>query len=126
MLSGHKRTIHGKIGFMTMPVVEHEEPRMAEVVRIVTDFRAEFREAMNTVVRKDVYQANLDALKSELAAARGDLIRQDLELRRELTRLDSELQQDRQERRNLRTGLIVATFAAGLSMLGTIIQAVMK
>jgi hypothetical protein len=111
---------------MTMPVVEHEEPRMAEVVRIVTDFRAEFREAMNTVVRKDVYQANLDALKSELAAARGDLIRQDLELRRELTRLDSELQQDRQERRNLRTGLIVATFAAGLSMLGTIIQAVMK
>lgn len=126
MLSGHKRTIRGKIGFMTMPVVEHEEPRMAEVVRIVTDFRAEFREAMNTVVRKDVYQANLDALKSELAAARGDLIRQDLELRRELTRLDSELQQDRQERRNLRTGLIVATFAAGLSMLGTIIQAVMK
>jgi len=105
-----------------MPGVDYEEPRMAEVVRIVTDFRAEFREAMNTVVRKDVYMANMDTLRAEMAIIKAENARLDAELRQD--RL--ERSRDLTERRNLRTGLILAASGAGFSMIGTAILAVMK
>lgn len=90
--------------------VDQDSPRLGEILRSLQDFRSEWRAAMEGLVRKDVYAADGRTFETRLEAANA-----------ENKRLAAELQTDRAQRQNLRTGLIVTGVAAFLSILGNII-----
>jgi hypothetical protein len=48
---------------MSQPGLEQEAPRGAEIYRTIQDFRSEFREAMKSVVRQDVYAAHMATMQ---------------------------------------------------------------
>ena len=51
---------------MTMPPGGYdsdETPRLAEIARVLNDFRSEFRESVRDLVRRDVYEAQRDGLQ---------------------------------------------------------------
>lgn len=98
-----------------MPDIQDDTPRLAEIARTLQDFRYEFRDAMNSVVRKDVYMADMRTLETRLEAVVS-----------ENRRLGIELEKERTERRNTSARYTYAMFVAGLSLLGTIITMVVK
>jgi predicted nucleic acid-binding Zn-ribbon protein len=46
--------------------LEDEAPRLAEINRSIQDFRNEFREAVKSMVRRDVYDANMETMKLQI------------------------------------------------------------
>ena len=46
--------------------LEDEAPRLAEINRSLQDFRNEFRESMRGVVRRDVYDANMQTMQLQI------------------------------------------------------------
>lgn len=50
---------------MAVPL-EDEAPRLAEIIRAVQDFRNEFREAVKSMVRRDVYDANMQTMQLQI------------------------------------------------------------
>lgn len=114
-LDNHDR--HGKIGFMTMPDATQDiGPSVAELARFIQDFRNEFRSAVETMVRKDVYAANLATMEAKMATMEVKMA----QVQAENMRLDAELKTDRTGRGNLRTGLLITaagtifTFVTGI------------
>lgn len=68
-----------------MSIVEEDAPRLAEIGRMLADFRHEFRQALDGLLRKDVYQAEKAVLATEAAALR-DRVRRLEDDRRWLSR----------------------------------------
>lgn len=46
--------------------VEDEAPRLAEISRFIQDFRNEFRESVKSMVRRDVYDANMQTMQLQI------------------------------------------------------------
>lgn len=46
--------------------LEDEAPRLAELHRAIQDFRNEFREVAKTMVRRDVYDANMQTMQLQI------------------------------------------------------------
>lgn len=85
-----------------MPDIPDSGPSLAELGRYMQDFRQEFRHFGEAVVRKDVYQAEQAAIKSEVGVLR------------------SEFNNDRSERRGNNNKILFAILVAGLSLLGNV------
>lgn len=98
-----------------MPDIQDDTPRLAEIARTLQDFRYEFRDAMNAMVRKDVYLADMRTFEAKLET-----------IFAENKRLNFELEKERNERRNTSSRYVYAMFVAGLSLLGTVITMVVK
>lgn len=50
-----------------MPALDDSDtPRLAEIARSLADFRQEFRNGLQDMVRKDVYQVSFTALESRV------------------------------------------------------------
>lgn len=90
--------------------VDQDNPRLGEIFRSLQDFRSEFREAMSGMVRKDVYAADSRTFDTRISGIEDDV-----------KRLAGDLQSDRTQRQNMRTGLVITGVAAVLSLLGSII-----
>lgn len=118
--------LHGKIGNMTMPGIEDDAPRLSELVRIMTDFRAEFRHAMETVVRKDVYAAERAAAELQIVSLKQEIARLDREIIARHAELKSELVTHGTDHKNYATRMAGAWITAGLSLLVGIVLALVK
>lgn len=100
-----------------MSGLEEDIPRLAEIHRSIQDFRSEFREAMKMMVRRDVYEANMQtfALRVE-------------NTERSITGLQQELdgmRKEREESRNSNRSLAIGVAVPGiLSFIGMVIQLV--
>lgn len=109
----------GKIGTMTMPVLDDNAPSVAELARFIQDFRNEFRSAVETMVRKDVYAANLATMEAKLHTMEVKMA----SVQTENMRLDAELKSDRTGRGNLRTGLLITAAGTILTFISAIVLA---
>lgn len=98
-----------------MPDIIDDGPKIAELGRFMVDFRSEMREALNQVVRKDVYAANLQALEMKIESVAS-----------ENRRLSQELEKERSERRNSNSKVLAALGVGGLSLIGWIVQVITK
>ena len=97
-----------------MSGLEEEAPRLAEIARTIKDFRQEFREAMQGVVRRDVYEANMQTTKLHIDNAVARI--QSLEMELDETRRTKD-----NDRKSLRNLALSALFPAGLSLLLTVL-----
>jgi hypothetical protein len=109
-----------------MPVDQDEAPRLAEIARSITDFRNEFREAVATMVRRDVYAAEMRTIEVRLAALATEISRIEREGNAEVKRVDEEMERDRQERRAQRNIIFGTGLTAAASLAIIILQAVIK
>lgn len=121
-----KQTEDGKIGNVTMPDITDDGPKIAELGRFMADFRSEVREALNQVVRKDVYAANLAALEIKIESVIAENRRLSQDLERERTERIQDSEKERTERRNNNGKVLGALFAGGLSLIGWIVQVLSK
>lgn len=85
--------------------VNSDVPKLAEIARTLTDFRLEFRNSLQEMVRKDVYQESRQALELRIATL-------------EMKLKDSENQD--KSRSNLLYG---TALTAGVALLGWILTA---
>lgn len=74
---------------VTMPMHDEDIPRLAEIVRSLTDFRHEFRTFTGEVVRKDVYSAHMTQIQMQI-----DI------LNKEHARMTEQREADRRQVRN--------------------------
>ena len=54
--------------------LEDEAPRMAELHRVIQDFRNEFRESVKSMVRRDVYDAQQQTMQLQINNLSAQLI----------------------------------------------------
>lgn len=111
---------------MTMPDITDDAPRLSELVRIMTDFRAEFRHAMETVVRKDVYAAERAAAELQIVSLRQELARIEAAHKAEMARLDREIVAHHTDHKSQRTQIMAGWLTAGLSLVVGLVLAVVK
>lgn len=109
-----------------MPDIIDDGPRLAEIARNLQDFRSEFRSWKSGVVSKDVYEANMRTLETRIEAIVLENKRISQELERERTERIQEAEKERTERRNSNGKVLGALLAAGLSLIGWIVQVVTK
>jgi predicted nucleic acid-binding Zn-ribbon protein len=83
--------------------LEDEAPRLAEINRSIQDFRNEFREAVKSMVRRDVYDANMQTMQLQIN-----------QLDAKISGLQKEREQDEKERSSTRA------LAIGIAIPGTI------
>lgn len=83
--------------------LEDEAPRLSEINRTIQDFRNEFREAVKSMVRRDVYDANMQTMQLQIN-----------NLDAKNTALAKELEDDRKDRRSK------YAMAIGIAIPGTI------
>lgn len=95
-----------------MPVHDEDIPRLAEIARTLTDFRAEFRNAMTEVVRKDVYSAHMASMQLQLDT-----------LREEIRRI---LEERNSDRRETRKAFITAGLSVAVAVIMLIVQFAIK
>lgn len=86
-----------------MGVLEDEAPRLAELHRAIQDFRNEFREVAKTMVRRDVYDANMQTMQLQIN-----------NLEAKVSAVQRERENDDKERASTRT------LAIGIAIPGTI------
>lgn len=98
---------------MTAPDVQEEPPRLAEIGRMLADFRAEMRSALGELLRRDVYDAQRG----------GDLARVD-RLEQEQRETKGLLEAMARDRRAMRTQVTIAAIAAILQLLVAIAAAI--
>lgn len=77
---------------MTMPTAE-DQISLAEIVRTMKDFREEFRGAISTMMRTDVYRAEQATLRAEITSTQLAMQQQVDTLRREMEDLKAEKKQ---------------------------------
>lgn len=118
--------LRGKIGTMTMPDITDDGPKIAELGRFMTDFRSEVREALNQVVRKDVYQAERLAAELQVAALRQEVVRIEAVHKAELARIDRDLVTHHTDHKNFGARLTSAWVTAGFALAVGLILAVVK
>lgn len=83
-------------------------PRLAEIARTISDFRAEFRSAISDMVRKDVYTAHMASVQLQMDSLKQEIKRLDLELEKD----QSDRVSDRRSLRNVTVGAILSTVVA--------------
>lgn len=83
--------------------LDDEAPRLAEINRAIQDFRNEFREAVKSMVRRDVYDANMQMLQLQHNTLDAKVIA-----------LERQRDDDEKERRSTRA------LAIGIAIPGTI------
>lgn len=98
----------------------HEESwQLAEIARNLIDFRHEFRNFVNEVVRKDVYSANMASIQMQLDS-----------ISKENKRLEEEMERERQEkvadRRETRKALVTAALSVAVAVIVLIMEIVIK
>jgi hypothetical protein len=91
-----------------VPTHDEDIPRLAEIARTLSDFRAEFRSAITDMVRKDVYSAHMASMQLQIDALKQD----NRGLREELEKDRSDLANDRRSLRNVTVGAILSTVVA--------------
>lgn len=111
---------------MTVPVYDDEAPRLAEIGRAIGDFRNEFRSALSQMVRRDVYDANMQTIGVQMEALRSENARLNNEIDRESIRLTSEIEKDRTERKTSRNIVYGAALSSIVSFVVVIVQALVK
>lgn len=105
-----------------MPGIEDDAPRLSELVRIMQDFRAEFRHFAESVVRKDVYAVERAAFEMQLNVLQREIARVD----KEIDRIDKELADHHTEHKNYGIRLTSAWITAGFSLVVGLVLAVVK
>lgn len=101
-------------------------PRLAEIVRTISDFRSEFREAFSMMVRRDVYQAEMRTHELRIESLNRELQRLEREQEVLSKEIYEEIEKDRRERRAIRNLLLGTGAAAAVSVLLLIIEVVIK
>lgn len=91
-----------------MPATDDDVPTLKEVSRVLRDFRDEFRNQMNAMVRKDVHTVEHESLITRL------------------TRLEATHENAEKNKATTRNQFYLALFVAGLGLMSTIVMAVMR
>ena len=86
-----------------MPTPE-EAISLAEIVRTMKDFREEFRSAVGSMIRADVYRAEQATLRAEIAAQYATINQRLSELEGKIKSLEDDKRQNR--------GVAIGTFAS--------------
>lgn len=94
-----------------MPSHEEETWRLAEIARNL-DFRHEFRQFTNEVVRKDVYSAHMVSVQLQIDTLKGEL--------------KSMLEEKASDRREVRKAFITAALSVAVATIMLIMQVVIK
>jgi hypothetical protein len=95
-------------------ILEDEPARLAEISRTIQDFRNEFREAMKGMVRRDVYDANMQMIQLQLNNFDAKMVALQRELDSKIVTLQREREEDEKARRSVRA------LAVGIAIPGTI------
>jgi Sec-independent protein translocase protein TatA len=96
-----------------MSGLEGDPPRLAEIMRQIQDFRSEFREAMGAMVRRDVYEANMQTVKLRQDNTDADV--------QQLSREVSEDRKDRKATKNLAIGIAVPGILSFLAFIADLL-----
>lgn len=98
---------------MTMPAFDDGTPSLAEIGRMLKDFRDEWRQGVQELVRKDVYAAHVANLETKIAT---------LEAALKVT--DAKFEKAEQAKSTQRNLLYGTALAAGVSLLGWILTSI--
>lgn len=96
---------------MTTMASDEDTPRLAEIARTLSDMRAEFRSALEGMIRRDVYNADMRTQDVKING-----------LQSQVSQLGAELEKERQQKSNTRNTMLTAVFTAGLSLVVTIVS----
>jgi hypothetical protein len=99
---------------MTMPAYDDADtPRLAEIARTLKDFRDEWRQGVQELVRKDVYAVHINALEAKIAS-----------LDTKISALENGNKEADQLSKSRLTLLYGTALAAGVSLLGWILTSI--
>lgn len=100
-----------------MPIYESSDdvPTLRELARTLSDFREEFRTQMGQMVRKDVHVVEHDAMTAKYLAACD-----------RITRLETMRTEDEKQKTSNRNAVYLSILGAGLSLVVTIMVAVVR
>lgn len=97
-----------------MPL-EDDAPRLSEIARIIADFRSEFRDAVGSMVRRDVYDAQRQTTDVKIST-----------IEAELRRTQVEAEKDRAARVTMKNIMIGALLSGIVSLAVSVILIVVK
>jgi hypothetical protein len=111
-----------------MVTTQHDEdvPRLAEIARTLTDFRAEFRSVTQDMVRKDVYSAHMTAVQLQIQTLEKENRRVAEDMDREIQRISSEINNDRSDRRSIRNIALSAVLSSILAIIVIGVEIILK
>lgn len=98
-----------------MPAFDDGTPSLAEIGRMLKDFRDEWRQGVQELVRKDVYAAHVAALENKIT---------NLEACLKIT--DAKIEKAEQAARTRQNLLYGTALAAGVSLLGWILTSIVS
>lgn len=100
---------------MTMPASEDGTPSLGEIARMLKDFRDEWRQGVQELVRKDVYAAHVANLENKI-----------MNLDASLRATDAKFEKAEQAKNTQRNLLYGTALAAGVSLLGWILTSIVS
>lgn len=101
-----------------MPAYEDADtPRLAEIARTLKDFRDEWRQGVQELVRKDVYAVHINALEARIAGLDSEITTLKTNMAAQSLHADTASK----SRQNLLYG---TALAAGVSLLGWILTSI--
>lgn len=101
-----------------MPAYEDTDtPRLAEIARTLKDFRDEWRQGVEKLVRKDVYAVHISALEARIASLDAEITT----LKTNMAQASLQADTTSKSRQNLLYG---TALAAGVSLLGWILTSI--
>lgn len=109
-----------------MTTYEEDAPRLAEIGRAINDFRLEFRNTVAQMVRRDVYDAQMQTIGVQMEAMRAEIRRNAETAAQDAARVDQKVDEDRSERKVLRNTTYGAILAAGVSFVTMVVQLMTK
>ncbi len=105
-----------------MPAFEDGTPGLGEIARMLTDFRNEWRQGVQELVRKDVYTAHLATMETKLANLETKLVGTETKIRDTEAKLER-AEQAKGTQRNLLYG---TALAAGVSLIGWVLTSIVS
>ncbi len=105
-----------------MPAFDDGTPSLAEIGRMLKDFRDEWRQGVQELVRKDVYTAHLATLETKLSNLETKLANTETKIRDTEAKLER-AEQAKGTQRNLLYG---TALAAGVSLVGWILTSIVS
>jgi hypothetical protein len=112
-------------GVMT-PIHEDDVPKLAEISRTLSDFRAEFREAVSKMVRSDVYLADLRTIEVRLTSLGQENERNNKQAEVRISGVEARLAEERGDRRTLRNMMLGSIITGLISIIIAISSALLK
>lgn len=99
---------------MTMPAYDDTDaPRLSEIARMLKDFRDEWRQGVQELVRKDVYAVHIAALEAKIS-----------NLDSKIGTLETKIKESEASMRFKQNLLYGTALAAGVSLLGWILTSI--